>query len=158
MSTESAGEQQEGGLEHQRKALDEGVEWPSLEPVAFALPVAAALDYRATRIAQVSVQPLLPQHGNECGEQGDHKTCIHEAGDSDDLARRIFLNRWNGGGLTRDGGLIESEEDSAEEGSGLLVGIGLEVRMDIDDKRGADGREQTRLGRTNEILDKRNYK
>ena len=145
MSTESAGEQEEGGLEHQRKALDERVERPFLQPVAFALPVAAALDYRATRIAQVSIQPLLPQHGDECGEKGDHKTCIHEAGDSDDLARWIFLNRWDNRSLTGDGGLIESEKDGAEEGGGLLVGIGLEVRMDIDDKRGADGREQTRL-------------
>ena len=47
--------------------------------------------------------------------------------------------------VTGDGGLIESEEDSAEEGGGLLIGIGLEVRVDIDDKRRADGREQTRL-------------
>ena len=145
MSTETAGEEEEGDLEHQRKALDEGVERPFLEPVAFALPVAAALDHRATRIAQVSIQPLLPQHGDECGEKGDQKACIHEAGGSNDLARRIFLNRWDNRSLTGDGGLIESEKDGTEESSGLLVGIGLEVRMDIDDKRRADGREQTRL-------------
>ena len=88
---------------------------------------------------------MLPQHGNERGEQGDQKTRVHEAGDGDDLARWAFLNGWNGGGLTGDGGLIESEEDSAEEGSGLLAGIGLEVRVNINDKSGADGREQTRL-------------
>ena len=145
MSTETAGEKEEGDLEYRRKALDEGVEWPFPQPVAFALPVAAALDHRATRIAQVSIQPLLPQHGDECGEKGDQKTCIHEAGDSDDLARWISLNRWDSRSLIGDGGLIESEEDGTEEGSGLLVGIGLEVQMDIDDKRRADGREQTRL-------------
>ena len=55
------------------------------------------------------------------------------------------MNRWNGGDLTGDGGLIESDEDGTEEGRRLLVGIGLEVRMDIDDEGGADGREQTRL-------------
>ena len=44
-----------------------------------------------------------------------------------------------------DGGLIESEEDHAEEGSGLLVGIGLEVRMGIDDEGGTGGRGQTSL-------------
>jgi len=39
-----------------------------------------------------------------------------------------------------DGGLIENEEDS-----GLLVGIGLEVRMGIDDEGGTGDREQTGL-------------
>ena len=88
---------------------------------------------------------MLAQHGDERGKQGDHKARVHETGGGDDFGRRGLLIRWNGGGLTGDGGLIESDEDSAEEGSGLLVGIGLEVRMYIDDKRGADSREQTRL-------------
>ena len=88
---------------------------------------------------------MLPQHGNECGEQGDHKTRVHETGDGDDLARRGLLSRWDGGGLTGDGGLIEGEEDGTEEGRRLLVRIGLEVRVDVDDESGADGREQTRL-------------
>jgi len=57
----------------------------------------------------------------------------------------VFLNRWNGRGLTGDGGLVESEEDGAEEGGGLFIGIGLEVGMDIDDESRADGREQTCL-------------
>ena len=47
--------------------------------------------------------------------------------------------------VTRDGGLIESEENCTEEGGRLLVRIGLEVRMDVDDEGGADGREQTDL-------------
>jgi len=110
------------------------VERPFLEPIEFALTVATALDHRPARIAQVSVQPLLPQHGDECSKQGDKQTCIHETGDGDDLAWRAFLNRWNGGGLTGDGRLIKSEEDDTEDGSGLLVGIGLEVRMDINDE------------------------
>ena len=41
--------------------------------------------------------------------------------------------------------MIESEEDGTEEDRRLLVGIGLEVRMDIDDESRADGREQTCL-------------
>ena len=88
---------------------------------------------------------MLPQHSNECGQQGDHKTRIHETGDGNDLARWTSLNRWNGGGLTGDGGLVESEEDGAEEGSGLFIWIGSEVRMEIDDEGRADGGEQTRL-------------
>jgi len=88
---------------------------------------------------------LLAQHGDECREQGHHQTRVHQRRDRDDLARRIFLNRRNGGRITRDGGLVESEENGAEEGGGLLVRIGSEVGMDIDDEGGADGGEQTGL-------------
>jgi len=105
------------------------------------LAVSAALDHRPTRVPQVPVQPLLPQHGNECGKQGHHKTRVHETGDDDDLARWVLLKGLDSGGLTGDGGLVESEEDLAEEGNGLRIWIGLEVRMDIDDESGADGGE-----------------
>jgi hypothetical protein len=88
---------------------------------------------------------LFPQHGDECGQQGDQKTRVHEAGDRDDVVRWASLNGWNGGGLTGDGGLIEGEEDGAEEGCRLLVRVGLEVRMDIDDESRADSRKQTSL-------------
>ena len=50
------------------------------------------------------------------------------------------------GGLARDRGLIESEEDCAEEDRGLVAWVGLELRMGVDDECCADGREQTRLG------------
>jgi hypothetical protein len=53
---------------------------------------------------------------------------VHEAGDSDDLARWV-LSRWNDRGLARNGGLIESEEDGAEEGCRLFIRVGLEIRM-----------------------------
>ena len=41
--------------------------------------------------------------------------------------------------------MVESEEDGTEEGGGLFVGIGLEIRMDVDDEGGADCREQAGL-------------
>jgi len=145
VSTESTGEEEQGDLEHHRKALDEKVQWPFLEPIEFALTVSATLDHRSTRIAQVSVQPLFAQHGDERGEKGDRKARVHETGDGDDLARRGLLNGWDGGGLTGDDGLVEGEEDGTEEGRRLLVGIGLEARVDVDDESGADGREQTCL-------------
>ena len=105
------------------------------------MTVATTLDHRPARIPQVPVQPLLAQHRDECSEQGNQKARVHDTRDGNDLARWISP----GGGLTGDGGLIESEEDGAEEGNRLLIGIGLELRMDIDDESGADGREQTRL-------------
>ena len=103
------------------------MEWPLLKPIEFALTVSATLDHRSARVPQVPIQPLLPQHGDECCEQGDKETRVHEASDDDDIARRTSLSGRNGGGLTGDGGVVESEEDGAEEGSGFLVRIGLEA-------------------------------
>jgi len=140
MPTESTSKEEEGNLEYQRKALDEEVEPPFFKPIEFALTLLATLGHRPARIAQVPAQPLLPQHGGECGEQGQEKARVHEASNGDDLAWRALLNGWNGGGLTGDGGPIESEEDGAEKGRRLFARVGLEVRMDIDDESGADGR------------------
>ena len=81
---------------------------------------------------------MLAQHRDECREHGGYQARIHETGHGDDLAWWIFLDKWDGRGLTRDGGLIESEEDCTEEGGRLLVRIGLEVGMDVDDEGGAD--------------------
>ena len=87
---------------------------------------------------------MLLRHSDECSKQGDHKTRVHGTGRGDDLAQWVLLNRWKGGGLTGDGGPIESEEDGTKEGGGLLVRIRLEVRIDVDGERRADGREQVR--------------
>ena len=57
----------------------------------------------------------------------------------------MFWDAWDGGGLAGNSGRIESEEDGAEEGCGLLVRIGSEVGVDVDDESRADNREQTRL-------------
>jgi len=145
VTAESAGEEEEGDLEHQWKTLDEEVQWPFLESITFALAVTTTLDHRPARIPQVPVEPLLSQHGNECGEQGDQEAGVHEPSDGGDLARRVFLDRWNSRGLARDRRLIEGEEDGAEEGHGLFVRVWLKFRMDIDDESRADGREQASL-------------
>jgi hypothetical protein len=42
--TKAAGEEKEGGLEHHRETLDEQVERPFPEPIAFELAVSATLD------------------------------------------------------------------------------------------------------------------
>ena len=41
--------------------------------------------------------------------------------------------------------MVEGEEGGAEKSGGLLVGIGLEIRMDAGDEGGADGGEQAGL-------------
>ena len=142
---QSTGEEEERDLEHHRETLDEEVEGPLLEPIALPLTVSATLDHRPASIPQVPVEPLLAQHRDECGEQRDQETRVHESSDRDDLAGRTLLDGWDRGGFIRDSRLVESEEDRTEEGCRLVVGIGLEPRVNVDDKGGADGGEQTRL-------------
>ena len=131
-------------MEHERETLDEEMEGPLLESVALSLTVSATLDHRPARIPEVPVEPLLAQHCDECSEQRDQETCVHQSGDSDDLTRRA-LGGWNGGCFVWDGGLVEGEEDCAEEYCGLVIWVGLEARVDINDEGGTDGRGQTRL-------------
>ena len=96
-------------------------------------------------MAQVPVDPLLSQHGDERGKQRDQKTCVQETGDGNNLAWWVSPGRWDSRALTRDSGLIEGEEDRTEESYGLFVWIGFEFRADVDDERCADSREQSRL-------------
>ena len=122
---QSTGEEEEGDLEHKRETLDEEVEGPFLQSVALALTVSATLDHRPTGMSQVPVEPLFAQHRDERGKQRDQEARVHQSSDSDDLAGGTFLNRWNSGSCVRDNGLIEGEEECAEESCGLLVRVGL---------------------------------
>jgi len=65
---QSAGEEEERSLEHEREALDEEMEGPLLQPIALPLTICAALDRRAAGIPEVTVEPLLSQHRDECGK------------------------------------------------------------------------------------------
>jgi hypothetical protein len=44
-----------------------------------------------------------------------------------------------------DCGLVEGKEDRTEENCRLVIGVGLEIRVNVDDEGRADCREQTRL-------------
>jgi hypothetical protein len=94
---------------------------------------------------QVSIQPLLSQHRNERGEKRNQKTREQESGGGDNLARWVFWGSWDGGDFVWDCGTVEGEEDGTEEGHCLVVGVGLELRIDVDDESRANGGEQTRL-------------
>jgi len=142
---QSAGEEEECNLEHDREALDEEMEGPLLQSIALPLTVSAAFDLRPASTPQVPVEPLLSQHRGKCGKQRDKETHVHESSDSDDLAGRALLDGWDGGGFVLDGRLVEGEKDRAEEGCRLLVRIGLETRVDVGDEGGTNGGEQTRL-------------
>jgi len=142
---QSASEEEEGNLEHDRETLDEEMEGPLLQSIALPLTVSATLNRRPACVPQISVEPLLSQHCDEGGNQRDQETRVHESSDGDNLAGGALLDGWDSGGLVRDGRLVECEKDRTEEGCGLLVRIGLEPRVGVDDKGGADSGEQTCL-------------
>ena len=110
-----------------------------------SLTVSTTLDHRPARMPQVSVEPLFSQNRDECCEQRDKQAGVHENCGAKDLAARVLLYRWDGRGFVWDCGLVESEEDCAEESHRLVVGVGLEFGMDVNDEGRADGRGQTGL-------------
>ena len=141
MFAQSTSEEEECNLEHHRETLDEEMEGPLLESVALPLTVSATLYHRPAGIPQVSVEPLLAQHRDECGEQRHQETRVHQSGDGDDLSGRALLDGWDGGGFVWDSRLVESEKDRTEEGCRLVVGIGLESCVDVDDEGRTDSRK-----------------
>ena len=94
---------------------------------------------------KVPVQPLFAQHRDECGQQRHEKACVQKVQGYDDLLGRTIPGRREGGIFVRSDGWVEAEEDCAEVGLRLFVGIRLEVGLDVDDEGGADGGEQTGL-------------
>ena len=54
---------------------------------------------------------------------------------------------WKGGDVVSECGVIHLVNENSKEGSGLLVGIGLKLRVDLDYERRGDGREETGLVR-----------
>jgi len=52
---------------------------------------------------------------------------------------------WKQGGVTAEYRFIRRMDKDAEEGGGLFVRVRLKLRVDLDDERRCDGREQTSL-------------
>jgi len=49
------------------------------------------------------------------------------------------------GNVAAEGGVVDLVDEDAEESGGLIVGVGLELGVDLDDECGGDGGEQTGL-------------
>ena len=49
------------------------------------------------------------------------------------------------GSVNTKGGVVDLVDENSEEGGGFIVGVGLELGIDLDDKSGGDSREQTSL-------------
>ena len=50
-----------------------------------------------------------------------------------------------GGGVASKRGVVDLVDEDAEEGGSLIAGVRLELRLNIEDKSGGDGGEQTSL-------------
>ena len=118
---------------------------PFLESIEFALAVSATLDHRSTRVPQISVEPLLPQHRGERGQERHYEACVQEGSGGDDFCGRVLLDRRDDGGFVWDYGMVKGEEDCAKERHGLVVWVRLELGINVDNEGRADCREQTRL-------------
>ena len=94
---------------------------------------------------QVSVEPLLPQHRDERGQQRDQKACVQETTDDNDLHGRMIFDGWNGSNFVWDCGIVEGEENGMKEGCRLVTGIRLKLFIDVYDESRANGGEQPRL-------------
>ena len=92
----------------------------------------------------ISVQPLLSKHRKEGGEEGSSEACVK---DGLDLNDRVWgaVPLWEGGSIVSKGGIIDLVNKDTEEGDGVIVRVGSELGLDIDDECGGDGREQTSL-------------
>jgi len=121
------------------------VKVPGGDSAEFALPVLTAFDCGPSQVGQrVSVQPLLSKHRKEGGEEGSGEACVEDGLDLDDHVWGTGP-LWKGGRVVSEGGVVDLVDEDTEEGDGLVVRVGPELRLDIDDECGGDGGEQTSL-------------
>ena len=66
ISSQSVSEEEKGKLHGEGEALHDKLEAPGDHPPHPELPMAAAVDERSL---DVEIEPLFPQHGQECGEE-----------------------------------------------------------------------------------------
>ena len=52
---------------------------------------------------------------------------------------------WEGGRVVSERGVVDLVDEDAEEGGSLIAGVRLELGLNIEDKSGGDGGEQTSL-------------
>jgi len=118
---------------------------PGDDAVEFPLPILAAFDGSPTHVGRcVSVQPLLAEHSEECGEERHGKTSVQQGLDLDDRVRRAGPV-----GERRDfiakSGVVNLVDEDAEESGRFFVWVRLELGVEVDDEGGGDGGEQTSL-------------
>jgi hypothetical protein len=142
---EGTTEKQQCNLQHQRQCLHHVVEVPGDDPVQFPLSVLTAFDGRPSHVSRhVSIQPLLAEHRKEGGEQRSSETREEDRLDVDYCAGGAGP-LWECRNIVSEGGVIDLVKKNAEESSGDVVRVLLDVGVDLDDERGGNGGEQTGL-------------
>jgi len=121
------------------------VEIPCDDAVEFLLSILTALDGRPSHVDRgVSVQPLLAKHGEEGGEDRRGEAGVQHRLDLDDPVRRA-RPLWERGDISTESGVVYLVNQDAEEVVRLVVGVLLEVGIDLDDECGCHSGEQTGL-------------
>ena len=120
------------------------VEVPHSDPVELALPILAMFDGRPPHVRRhISVQPLFAEHRKEGGEKCSGETNVEDGLDSDYRTRRACPLQEGGSVVSK--GVVDGVDEDTEESSGLIARVGLELRLDVDDKGRSDGGKQTSL-------------
>jgi len=121
------------------------VEIPADDPVELPLSILAALDGGPSHVdRRVSVQPLLAEHRKESGEERSGET---REEDCLNLDNHVWGTSplWEGRNVVAKGGVVDLVDQDMEEGGGLVIWIGLEFGIGLDDKGRGYGRKQTSL-------------
>ena len=117
------------------------VKVPRDNSVELALTILAAFDGGPSHVRRrISVQPLFAEHREEGGEKCNDKTRIEDGLDFDYRARGA-CPLWEGGSIVSKGGVVDLVDENTEECGSLITRVGLELRLDVDDESGSDGRE-----------------
>ena len=117
------------------------VKVPPNDATELPLPVFAAFNDRFPHVRRlITGQPLFAKHRQEGRKEGD---C--EAGEENGLDLDYGTGRagplWESGNIISEGGVVNLVDKDAKEGNGLIVGIGLELGVDLNDEcRGDRGK------------------
>ena len=121
VTRECTTEKQQRDLQHHWQRLHDRVEVPCDNPVKLPLSALAAFDSRPSHVGRcITVEPLLPEHRQESGQQGGGETC-NEVGLDIDHCGGWAGPSWEGGNIISESSIIDLVDEDAEEGGGLVA-------------------------------------
>ena len=142
---EGTAEEEQRSLQHQRQRLHYVVEVPGNNAVKFTLSTLTAFDGASSQIGRrVSIQPLFAEHREKGGKKRGGETCEEDGLDVNYCAGRS-CPLWEGWNVVTEGSVVYLVDEDTEESCCLVVRVLSELRVDLDDECGCDGREQTGL-------------
>ena len=132
-------------MEHERQTFHDKVKMPGDHSTHLALSMPTAINNRSAHLhLGITVEPLLAQHGEECGKEGSGQTRVKDGLDMDNGGIKIWDLR-ESGSVTSWGIPERNIGDDCEEGVAHLYIVRVEVALDVDNESRCDRREQTGL-------------